>query len=74
MLLFKFFVVLFGINNFYNTLTFLNLPLDNPDFLILVENLQAINIIQMLGFMLIVAGIIYILSRSAEKLHTNNHD
>ena len=74
MLLFKFFVVLFGINNFYNTLTFLNLPLDNPDFLILVENLQAINIIQMLGFMLIVAGIIYILSRSAAKLHTNNHD
>ena len=74
MLLFKLFVILFGINNFYNTLTFLNLPLDNPDFLILVENLQAINITQMLGFMLIVAGIIYMLSRSITKLHTINHE
>ena len=71
--LFKSYIALFGIDNFYNTLTFLNLPLDNPDFLILVENLQAINITQMLGFILIV-GIIYMLFRSASKLDASMHN
>jgi hypothetical protein len=72
--LFKSFIVLFGIDNFYNTLTFLNLPLDNPDFLTLIENLQAISVIQILGFMMIVIGIIYLLSRSALKLDADIHN
>ena len=72
--LFKSFIVLFGIDNFYNTLTFLNLPLDNPDFLTLIENLQAISVIQILGFMMIVVGIIYLLSRSALKLDADIHN
>lgn len=58
LIFFKLFITIFDINGFYNTLDNLGLPLNNPDFVVLINKLEQITMTQVTLF----TAMIYILS------------
>ena len=63
LIVFKLFTIAFGVDGFYDLLESLGLPLENQDFVILIDKLQAITSLQIVLFTFVV----YLCARSVIK-------